>query len=51
MPEQSAPVPHEQLPDTHEPPTGQTFPHAPQFEKLVLVATHVPPQSVWPAGQ
>jgi hypothetical protein len=30
---------------------GQTFPHAPQFEKSESSATHAPAQSVRPAGQ
>ncbi len=31
-------------------PAAQTCPHVPQFELLVCVLTHAPPQSVDPAG-
>jgi hypothetical protein len=32
-------------------PGAQTFPQAPQFDALVSVSVHVPPQNDWPDGQ
>lgn len=31
-------------------PAGHALPHVPQLLVLVEVSTHVPPQSIWPAG-
>ena len=40
-----------QAPALHTPALPQLLPQVPQFAASIFVSTHLPPHSVWPAGQ